>query len=344
MNLVAAARAAAKRHNIDPDVFVAQIRQESGFKMNVGSSAGARDIAQFIPSTAKAYGVTLGDNNPLDDLDGAARYDADLLKRAGGDYRRMLSGYNSGRLDAYKDPSFANGQTYNYVKNIMAAAGSPASLPTRAHGSGAGATTTDEASSPNGGPTPAGTLTDVDTTKQRLAVAQNYFANRHDPKALLNLALGLRGIQEQEDTLGSAPAAGSPTISSSSPQPTTTTPGATKSASPAAFDGKKVAPWIAPILEYARQHGWQGGVNSGYRSDAEQTRIYNSGVRPAALPQSMGGGGSNHEFTAYPGGAVDVSNAAQLAKILQNSKYKNVLVWAGSKDPVHFSHPHNGSY
>ena len=105
------------------------------------------------------------------------------------------------------------------------------------------------------------------------------------------------------------------------------------------FEGTQVAAWIAPILQYARQHGWKGSVNSGLRSFADQTRIWNSGVRPAARP-----GTSNHEMTAYPGGAIDVNGAEQLSAILQRSQYKGVLVWAGAKDPVHFSHPHNGSY
>jgi hypothetical protein len=105
------------------------------------------------------------------------------------------------------------------------------------------------------------------------------------------------------------------------------------------FEGTQVAAWIAPILRYARQHGWTGGVNSGFRSYADQVRIYNSGVRPAARP-----GTSNHEGSDYPRGAVDVSNAEQLNRILRRSPYANTLVWAGSQDPVHFSHPHNGSY
>lgn len=110
------------------------------------------------------------------------------------------------------------------------------------------------------------------------------------------------------------------------------------------FAGKPVAKWIAPILEYARQHGWKGTVNSGYRSDAQQTQIYKSGVRPAALPMSMGGHGSNHEFKTYPGGAVDVTDAQTLAAILARSPYRHLLVYAGAKDPVHFSHPHAGAY
>jgi hypothetical protein len=105
------------------------------------------------------------------------------------------------------------------------------------------------------------------------------------------------------------------------------------------FEGKKVANWIIPELQYARAHGWKGKVSSGWRSFAEQTRIYNSGVRPAAKP-----GTSNHEGDEFPRGAVDVTQAAELDKILRAKPGGSPLKWAGTKDPVHFSHPHDGSY
>src|SRR4051794_6659150 len=105
-NYELAARRAARRHGIDPDVFVAQLRQESGLQPGRTSSAGAQGIAQFIPSTAAAYGVDLHDGKVTDDLNGAARYMAENLKRTGGDYKAALSIYNSGRPDAYKDPNF----------------------------------------------------------------------------------------------------------------------------------------------------------------------------------------------------------------------------------------------
>jgi hypothetical protein len=107
------------------------------------------------------------------------------------------------------------------------------------------------------------------------------------------------------------------------------------------FDGHPVALWIIPILKYARAHGWRGAVTSGYRSTAEQARICATGVKPCAAP-----GTSNHQKVAFPGGAVDVerNSAAQLSVILGNSPYRLALVWAGAKDPVHFSHPHGGSY
>lgn len=118
----AAARRAARKHGVDPDVFVAQLKQESGLRPGLTSSKGAQGIAQFIPSTAASYGVNLHDGRVSDDLDGAARYMRDNLKRTGGDYAAALSIYNSGHPDAYKDPRFAEGQTYNYVKTILGSA------------------------------------------------------------------------------------------------------------------------------------------------------------------------------------------------------------------------------
>jgi hypothetical protein len=46
----------------------------------------------------------------------------------------------------------------------------------------------------------------------------------------------------------------------------------------------------------------------------------------------------------FPLGAVDVSDAAGLAAILRNKPGGSRLVYAGAKDPVHFSHPHGGGY
>lgn len=105
------------------------------------------------------------------------------------------------------------------------------------------------------------------------------------------------------------------------------------------FDGHQVALWIIPYLVYARAHGWTGHVESGYRSEAEQREIYDSGVRPAAVP-----GTSNHEGKVFPRGAVDVTEAAQLSSILEHMPGGSLLKWAGSADPVHFSYPHDGGY
>lgn len=114
--VIMAARRAATKYGVDPDIFVRQIGAESSFRTNLGpNSAGASGVAQFIPSTAKAYGVNLGDGKIEDDLDGAARYMRDNLKTAGGDYKKALSIYNSGRPDGYLNIS----ETANYVNKIL---------------------------------------------------------------------------------------------------------------------------------------------------------------------------------------------------------------------------------
>lgn len=108
------------------------------------------------------------------------------------------------------------------------------------------------------------------------------------------------------------------------------------------IDGKPVAAWIGHILQYVEKvtNGKvKPEVESGYRSEAEQRRIYDSGVRPAAKP-----GSSKHELKAFPGGAVDLKNAAEVAKVIARSPYAHLLVYAGAKDSVHLSHPVNGTY
>lgn len=106
------------------------------------------------------------------------------------------------------------------------------------------------------------------------------------------------------------------------------------------YEGKQVAAWIVPILQCAKSNGWNGTVTSGYRSVADQRRVCATGVKPCATP-----GTSHHQGTAYPDGAVDVSNAAQLSAILTSGKCNaNGLQWAGSKDPPHFSVPSGGGY
>lgn len=104
------------------------------------------------------------------------------------------------------------------------------------------------------------------------------------------------------------------------------------------FDGKPCARWIAQELKWARKHGWTGSLTSGYRSKAEQERVCATGVKPCAKP-----GTSNHEGKAYPKGAADVSQAAQLDQVLSRKRGRR-LKWTGRSigDDVHFSSGLNG--
>lgn len=311
-------REAALAHGIDPTIFDRQIRQESGYQAHVVSKAGARGIAQFMPATAAAMGVN--PDSIRSSLDGAARLDAANLRKYG-NWRDALAAYNGGPGAVGHLPA----ETRNYIAVILG-------------GHNASATGGERAGAPSHGAT-APTAphfvdpeTHTDTTSAIIAALTDH---HHGGSLLQRLQANIGSGQFTTQTPGhwAAGQAGAPASSTRDYGLTKTKGGVTT------FDGKKVAAWIKPVLAYARQHGWTGNVQSGVRSLAEQTRIYNSGVRPAAKP-----GTSNHEMTAFPGGAVDVSNAAQLAAIIKVSPYAGKLVWAGAKDPVHFSHPHNGSY
>lgn len=96
---------------------------------------------------------------------------------------------------------------------------------------------------------------------------------------------------------------------------------------------KPIAGWIAPVLDWASQHGWSGTVTSGYRDYQQQASINASGAFSAPA------GKSNHETTQYPGGAVDVTNPAELIQVLQgySGPYKLVGGVLGPADPEHFS-------
>jgi hypothetical protein len=96
---------------------------------------------------------------------------------------------------------------------------------------------------------------------------------------------------------------------------------------------KQIAGWIAPILDWASQHGWTGTVTSGYRDYRQQAAINASGAYSAPA------GRSNHESTQYPGGAVDVTNPSQLIEVLKGytGPYKLVGGVLGAVDPEHFS-------
>ena len=112
------ARAAAARYGIDPDVFVRQITQESHWDPAAVSRAGARGIAQFMPSTAAWLGVDPLD--PIAALDAAAKLDRDNLDAFDGDYAKMLAAYNAGRGSVVRYggvPPFP--ETQNYVDLIL---------------------------------------------------------------------------------------------------------------------------------------------------------------------------------------------------------------------------------
>ncbi|MET0306578.1 MAG: transglycosylase SLT domain-containing protein [Solirubrobacterales bacterium] len=85
---------AAARWNVSPALLAAQLMAESNFDPNAGSPAGAQGIAQFMPSTAAAYGLR-DPYDPVEAIGAQAHLMADLLRQLG-DPSLALAAYNAG--------------------------------------------------------------------------------------------------------------------------------------------------------------------------------------------------------------------------------------------------------
>ena len=112
--------AAAKKHGIDPALLAGLVKQESGFNPNAGSPARARGLTQLMPGTAAGLGVT-NVLDPLQSLDGGAKYLRQQLDAFGGDVTRALAAYNAGpgAVQRYGGvPPYA--ETQNYVRIVQA--------------------------------------------------------------------------------------------------------------------------------------------------------------------------------------------------------------------------------
>jgi soluble lytic murein transglycosylase-like protein len=112
--------AAAKKHGIDPALLAGLVKQESGFNPTAGSHAGARGLTQLMPATAAGLGVT-DVLDPIQNLDGGAKYLRQQLDAFGGDVTRALAAYNAGpgAVQRYGGvPPYA--ETQNYVRIVQA--------------------------------------------------------------------------------------------------------------------------------------------------------------------------------------------------------------------------------
>jgi hypothetical protein len=114
---------AANREGYSSDLLRAVIKKESAFYPCAVSSKGAMGLMQLMPTTAATLGV--GDPlDPMQNLDGGARFLGQLLGRYEGDLARALAAYNAGpgSVDAHGGiPPYA--ETRNYVRDIMGALG-----------------------------------------------------------------------------------------------------------------------------------------------------------------------------------------------------------------------------
>jgi hypothetical protein len=118
---------AAAHWDVSAALLAAQLMAESNFDPFAGSPAGAQGIAQFIPSTAAAYGL----RNPFDPdeaIDAQAHLMSDLIRQFGSS-QLALAAYNAGPAPVEACncvPSIA--ETQAYVTRIVALLGGAGSL------------------------------------------------------------------------------------------------------------------------------------------------------------------------------------------------------------------------
>ncbi len=114
-----ALRRAATRWSVGAALLAAQLQQESGFNPNSVSSAGAKGIAQFMPQTARSYGLS-DPFNAAAAINAQAHLMHDLLRRFAS-VPLALAAYNAGagRVAAcWCVPAFP--ETQAYVARIVA--------------------------------------------------------------------------------------------------------------------------------------------------------------------------------------------------------------------------------
>lgn len=130
----------AQLRDLDELFLAAVIREESRFDHLAKSSASARGLMQFIPSTARHISRTLGERdfnleklyNPEFSIKIGSKYIQQLLKEFKGDYLAALAAYNAGEQNAHrwlkicqnKDPEqllleISFRETKDYVKRVM---------------------------------------------------------------------------------------------------------------------------------------------------------------------------------------------------------------------------------
>ena len=85
---------AAKEFGVDPDVLHGIAYAESRYNPKAVSPKGAQGMMQFMPDTAKRFGID--PNDPEQAIFGAAQYLKENLDKFGGDYAKAVAGYNWG--------------------------------------------------------------------------------------------------------------------------------------------------------------------------------------------------------------------------------------------------------
>lgn len=119
---------AAKEFGVDPDILHGIAYAESRYNPKAVSPKGAQGMMQFMPDTAKRFGIDPSD--PEQAIFGAAQYLKENLDKFKGDYGKAVAAYNWGEnRKEYEQGDWVKKlpkETDQYVENVLSYAASRA--------------------------------------------------------------------------------------------------------------------------------------------------------------------------------------------------------------------------
>lgn len=110
---------AASQNGVDEHLLDALVQAESNYNPGAVSRARAMGLTQLMPDTAKELGVT-DPFDPVQNLNGGAKYLAKMIKQFDGDLSKAVAAYNAGpgAVNRYGGiPPYE--ETRNYVDKVL---------------------------------------------------------------------------------------------------------------------------------------------------------------------------------------------------------------------------------
>ena len=108
-----------EKQGVDPRFIHAVIWQESKYKVDARSHAGAQGLMQLIPATAKRFGCEHPED-PKENVTAGTKYLGWLLKRFSGNVELALAAYNAGegKVDEWYREASARGEKFKVATHI----------------------------------------------------------------------------------------------------------------------------------------------------------------------------------------------------------------------------------